>query len=302
MHVPRFVYSGLSRTGFARPAGSDAWVSFVPRHPLWRARKGALFAVADSMASGGRSGLLSRQVVEAVLRAYYLDGRNSPRASLVHAFSEANVRLLHQEDAPGFGGAAVCALAVLDRRAAVVNVGDARAFLVRPPWVLPLTADHSWLATHGEGGLSPSRRRFHPRRWDLARALGRSPQLVVDVQEISLQPGDTLVLCSDGVADQLTPGEIGASVAAAPGNAAASSLVELANRSGADDCMTSVVVRILPPSSMPTPRHAPSKSAAFRLRPNHKSGARRRLLDVGAWPIIGALVAIVVLLATVLLA
>lgn len=303
MHVPRFAYSGLSRSRF-RLAGSDAWASFIPRHATWQARKGAFFAVADSVGSGSRAGQMSVRAVEVAMRAYYLDRQDDPRASLVRAVNEANVSLLRVGPVPTFGGAAVCAVALFDGHVAVANVGDARVFLVRPPWVIPLTADHSWLATYGHAGETPAFRRHHPRRWDLARALGRTARIAVDVMEVRVVPGDTLVLCSDGVADQLTAGEIGAAVSGAPGNAAASALVDRADRAGADDCTTGVVIRVLPARSIPTPRHSPSRSAAFRLQPRRGLPSLPRALSrprPELWPAIGGLAAAVVLLLTVLL-
>ena len=301
MRIPRLAVGGWSRVGRGRMLGSDAWVSYAPRHVQWGARKGAFFAVADSVGRAGEVGQLSRRAIEVAMRSYYQDAHANVALSLWRAVQRANQVLLGDSRAfgPQFGGATMCAVAVFDQHAEIAHVGDTRAFLVRGQQVWTLTDDHSWLAQHGLGSMPLAQRRYHPYRWALSRALGRSPNVDVDIRRVGLLPGDTLVICSDGVTDILSAAEIGRLVHNRDSAAAASGLVEHASRAGADDSVTCVVVRILPSVSMRTPRSFPSLRSAFRLTP---PGGRRAFRQPAMVPALYAVAAALMTFAFAILA
>lgn len=264
--LPRYQISGWSRVG--QRGNSDAWVSYLPKQRHWLRVKGAFFAVADSVGPQKVHALASRRAVETTMRFYYMDPTRDPTVALLGAVRRANADLYAMRRwRPEFMeyGSTLCAAVVFGGRAVVANVGDSRAYLVRPPHVWQLTRDHTWLAEYigsAAGVIDP--RQFS---WsgDITRALGAAREVDADLYQVSLRPGDALVLCSDGVSDRLAAAEIGAIVERAPSGHAA---VWLVGRAGNADSATSVVVEVLPPlPAPPPPRRAPSITRAHVLRP-----------------------------------
>jgi len=96
-----------------------------------------------------------------------------------------------------------------------------------------------------EGYLSPEEAAHHPRRNVILRALGHVPDLDVDSAEVVLDAGDRLLLCSDGLTNELDDGEI-ADVLGADAHAqgTADRLVGLANAAGGADNVTVIVIDV----------------------------------------------------------
>ena len=90
-------------------------------------------------------------------------------------------------------------------RAAVVNVGDSRCYLLSDGEFIQLTYDHSVasdLVRHG--ALSAADAAQHPQRHMLTRALGVANDVGVDIVEFPTVSGDRLLLCSDGLTNEVT--------------------------------------------------------------------------------------------------
>jgi protein phosphatase len=113
--------------------------------------------------------------------------------------------------------------------ASVAHVGDSRAYLWHDERLEPLTEDHA-LAEH-EGVL--------------VRALGREPDVEVDLREVPVQPGDYLLLCSDGLT-RLVPEPVLAEaiVELREPQRICDYLIAAANESGGTDNITVVVVEV----------------------------------------------------------
>lgn len=104
-----------------------------------------------------------------------------------------------RENYHGMGTTVVLVLAK-DDRAVVAHIGDSRAYRIRGEIIEQLTEDHSLVNELVRSGqISREDANHHPRRNVLTRALGTEPTIEVDVQEIMWQPGDQLLLCSDGL-------------------------------------------------------------------------------------------------------
>ena len=87
-----------------------------------------------------------------------------------------------------------------DDRAACVWAGDSRCYLWRSGGLYQISRDHSLLQQLiVEQQLSPEQAASHPSAHALTRAVGAIETLVLDVVEFNVYPGDTLLLCSDGL-------------------------------------------------------------------------------------------------------
>ncbi len=225
--------STASRTGTARTANQDRVGA--------RARRVAL---ADGM--GGRRGgeTAAALVVESVLARRDETSASSLRA----AVEEANRRIqahARAHDRQGMG-TTIVAVDLPDPSSPNVVVGwvgDSRAYRVRAGEAWQVTSDHTWEAMLLELGAHADE--AARRRHVLTRAVGTQPEVDVDLCTFEAEPGDRLVLCSDGVHGALAPAEI-ARLASAPDPAGA--IVDAAVAAGARDDTTVAVVSVVPVS------------------------------------------------------
>src|SRR5690606_24054026 len=126
---------------------------------------------------------------------------------------------------------------------AIGHVGDSRAYRVRAGSLEQLTSDHSLVAELVRSGrLTEDEAASHPHRSVITRALGTDEDVEVDTHTVELEPGDLLVLCSDGLTSMVRDEAIRALTGAAgadPG-AVTDALVAAANAAGGEDNITVV--------------------------------------------------------------
>jgi len=220
-----------------RPAGAD---------------DGVLVAVADGM-GGHKAGEVASALAIEALRTSFGSGSAAPDAGrlLTSAVETANQRIwdaaAHDVDKEGMGTTLVCALVAKSGTLAIANVGDSRAYLVRDDAAQLITVDHTWVNQQVlDGQLTEREARHSPYRNLLTRSLGNAPRVQVDLfGDQTLEPGDALVLVSDGVSGYLEEPDVAAILrASASAQQAADQLVQQAvERGGADNATAVVVVR-----------------------------------------------------------
>ncbi len=211
-----------------------------------------LYAVADGM--GGHVGgeVAARVAIEALRTTFT---REPTTDGLLGAFSEAN-RAVWQEsqdqsDLHGMGTTltAVALVGGADGRdmLALANVGDSRAYVFSQGQLTQVTADHSLAEERmRQGEMTEEEAAVHPQRHILTRALGVSPSVEADMWELQLRSGDRVVLCSDGLSNEVTSDELAEILSTQPDpQQAAQQMVELANGHGGADNITVVVVDVL---------------------------------------------------------
>ncbi len=163
-------------------------------------------------------------------------------------------------------GATLTAIATSGARAALAHLGDSRAYLLREMQFIRLTEDHSLLARM-EAMDHPllSDPNFLMPRSVLYRSIGQDDEAPPDMLEFTLNPGDRLLLCSDGLWDELSDQTLGQEVAAATDpQVCAERLVALANAAGGHDNSTAVVVFV----SAAVPVELADENAATEAAPD----------------------------------
>ncbi|MDI7266407.1 MAG: protein phosphatase 2C domain-containing protein [Myxococcota bacterium] len=219
--------------GYAEPASDEAWRA-----------KGRLLIVSDGMGGAAGGAVASRLVVETVCARYVEEPPGDPREALRAAIEAAN-QLVHRRaqeepDLRGMGATAT-AVAIVDGVAHIAHVGDTRAYLVRGQRAVQLTDDQSLVARMvREGVISAEEAKDHPKSNVIEQAVGQKPTIVVDTSVPSqrLEPGDAIVLCTDGLHGLVSGEEIAQFVAVFPPAEAAKHLVDLANGRGGPDNIT----------------------------------------------------------------
>jgi protein phosphatase len=222
-----------------------------------------LFVVADGMGGHAAGEVASRVAVESINEFVCLtsgdeeitwpfgldDNISYDGNRLKTAIRYANRKVLEatRERSEYEGMATTVAAVLVDGATANLgHVGDSRAYLFRGDALRLLTSDHSWVNEQLRSGvLSADQARGHPLRNVVTRALGGRPDLQVDMQAHPLEPGDILLLCSDGLTTMLPDEEISRVVAAAGGDLTrtARDLVAAANERGGEDNITVLLLK-----------------------------------------------------------
>jgi protein phosphatase len=139
------------------------------------------------------------------------------------------------------------AVAVLGKeRGWIGHVGDSRIYRFRNGGLEQLTDDHTVINELSKAGqLSPEEAARHPLRHAVTRSVGTDREVKADVRAIDLQPGDRLLLCSDGLSGLVEPEKLLAVLGSSDGatlDEIADRLVEMALDAGGDDNVTVVLV------------------------------------------------------------
>lgn len=209
-----------------------------------------LYLVADGM-GGHRAGQVASEMsAEAAIRAVEtLQGAEVSLAEkLRHAFACSNREIFtaasRDVSLEGMGTTMVSVL-VTEERLALAHVGDSRAYLVRGGRIRALTHDHSVVGEMlRRQQISEEAAREHPHRHVLTRALGVRSSVAPDLAELTPEPGDAFLMCSDGLTTHLEDPEIlGLMGEVEDPQEACERLVTRANELGGFDNVTTLVVR-----------------------------------------------------------
>ncbi len=222
----------------------------------FQSRFGEVVLIADGM--GGHQGGATASEMAAKRFGYYLD-LMAESVSLPEALQKAAERVNdeiyergHAGDAAVAGMGSTLVVAVLrqtgaGQEAVVANAGDSRAYLVRGGALRLLTNDHTAAQRMVDAGvLTPEEARNHPNASVLTRALGLQRGTTAETYPpVALEPGDGLLLCSDGLSGFAMDADIARAVAGSGDpNGVVRNLIDLALKAGSDDNITVQFLRI----------------------------------------------------------
>lgn len=225
-----------------------------------RADRG-LFVLCDGM-GGGPAG----EVASALAANSIVDNFNGSETSTTQSSGSANgylpqtgrlsdaVRRSNQfiyrqaQENPDHAemGTTVVSALVNDRIASVAHVGDSRAYLWHRGSLEALTRDHSLVETRVAAGIVDREASFESDDQNvLIRVLGREPDVEVDLTEVLIQPGDYLLLCSDGLTRMVPEQALSDAIAQlrVP-QKICDHLIRAANDGGGEDNVTVIVVHL----------------------------------------------------------
>ena len=271
--MTRWRYAAATDTGLVRQNNQDA--IYVDDQ---------LAIVADGMGGHAAGDVAATMTIESVRYGFMI--RPSVEG-LFHAIEEANREVLKDatENPDHFGmGTTVIAVGLTQDGDGVasptlVHVGDSRAYQLRDGALRQLSEDHSvaeeWVRM---GRLTPEEALVHPRRHQLTRGVGVEGTISVDVISLAASPGDRILLCSDGLSNELDDDAL-ARLASAPTplDEAVENLVAAAKAAGGRDnisavliefddvdVVTSLIHRTM--TSAPAPANALARKGATRSR------------------------------------
>ena len=214
--------------------------------PVRLAERGYLVSVADGVGGQAAGEVASQTAVTRLQEAYYTLPFTDPQDTLRRAVIEANHavwQVAQRSDRAGMASTIVAAVAK-DARLYLAWLGDSRAYLVQPLTAELLTRDHTVVNELVQAGaLTPAEAETHPHRHVISRSLGSKEEVDVATAAGPFEPGQTLVLCTDGLSNQAPLEQIAQTVRGLPPQLAAEHLVALANAAGGIDNVTVVVMR-----------------------------------------------------------
>lgn len=223
-----------------------------------------LAIVADGV-GGHRAGEVAAEMaVEIISRTVSESDASNPVKILEEAIIRASQAINHRagSDPARQGMSTTCACVwVLDDRLYIASVGDSRIYLVRGDTIQQLTTDHTWVQEAIENGtLAPEEARNHPNAHVIRRHLGSFQPVIPDLrlklspdeddataltnQGMCLLPGDTLILCTDGLTDLVDENDILQTLSGRDVEEALETLVEMANIRGGHDNITAITLQM----------------------------------------------------------
>jgi PPM family protein phosphatase len=235
-------FTGLTDPGLLRTVNQDDY---------YIDPDGRFFVVADGMgghAGGQEASQLATEAIQVHLDKHWESVIPSDEL-LAQALNEANEAILQdQQSHPERSDMGTTAVVVMFRKEEpwFAHVGDSRLYRLRDLKLEQITEDHTWVARAMKAGdLTPEQARIHPWRHVLSQCLGRKDLQTIDVQPLDVQPGDRLLLCSDGLTEELADAAIASYLQPEVSNEqAATKLVEAAKEKGGRDNITVVIVEM----------------------------------------------------------
>lgn len=204
----KLYFKGATDPGVIRSSNQDAYC-IDP--------KGRFFIVADGM-GGHAGGQEASSIAIQVIHDYLVEHWESSTESSVlldQALCKANEAIIEdQQSHPERADMGTTVVVVLFRPSSeddagklqpwCAHVGDSRLYRLRGAKLDQITEDHTWVNRAAKMGvIQPEQSRTHPWRHVLSQCLGRKDLQQIELQEFEMCPGDRLLLCSDGLTEEL---------------------------------------------------------------------------------------------------
>lgn len=277
--TPQFHCHADSHIGLQRTLNEDCHETFALDGCA------AAFVVADGM-GGMRAGDAASRTAVAVIRDHLLgrvragDSPDGIDAALRSAFTAANEAVLAIAPPPvpgreaALAGTTGVAGILHDGILHIAHAGDSRAYLVRDGHLSALTFDHSFVAERVRAGdMTEDEARRSRFRNMVTRAIGIEATVLPDLCRTRLQPGDRILVCTDGLTTMLDDIRIAGLIMAEPdGDKAVAALIDAANAEGGSDNITVLILD----ESIPAPRTEPAPAPVVAATPPPPSPAPPR--------------------------
>ena len=202
---------GLTDLGNVRKQNQDFY-DIVTLHP-----NQLLLVVCDGMGGAKSGNVASRLATEVFVGEVRRTAREDMDVEQIEqmlrdAVSLANQAVFEQSkvssDFTGMGTTLVAAVLLPDR-AVIANVGDSRAYIFDKDGIRFMTVDHSLVELMvRRGEITREQAKTHPSKNLITRAVGTEANVDCDLYNQELHPGDAVLLCSDGLSNEMADQEI----------------------------------------------------------------------------------------------
>lgn len=233
--------------GQVREHNEDTIACYEPATPGEQRRHGWLYIVADGV-GGAEAGEVASQYASQRTLEHYLtaDQVEDPGQRLLQAIQAANTdlrQLVTDQQKDNRMATTMVAAAIQGEAATIANVGDSRAYHWHDGLLRQITKDQSLVARLlEEGAINEEEARHHPRRNVILHSLGPEKTPPIDLYQVTMAPGERLILCSDGLTRHVSDEEMAEIAGDQPPAEATESLIRLANDRGGEDNISVAVL------------------------------------------------------------
>lgn len=238
------ILEGKTDTGLVRRSNQDAYT-------FCDLDGSAVFAaVCDGMGGANGGNVASNLAVKTLSDRITGNWRKKmePKSiynALMSAVSAANLTVFDKaagdEQLSGMGTTVVAAV-IFGDTAYVIHAGDSRAYKFSKSGLTQITRDHSIVQSMVESGrISQEEARVHPRKNVITKALGVDEYLDAEYNEIDLEDGEGLLLCSDGLTNYVADDAMLEILKGTKLSDCPEALIEAANKNGGGDNITAVI-------------------------------------------------------------
>ena len=234
--------------GNVRTNNEDAAASFKMVDQNGINDKGYLLIVADGMGGHLAGEVASKTAIETIKEFYFKSGKEENKEYILQqAFKAANKKIFELACAETWyrGMGTTCTVAaIVGQKLYYAHAGDSRAYLFKNNQMTRLTEDHTYVQELlSNGVIAETELATHPDRNILTNAMGTKPHLRVDTGEYNygFEPGDRLLLCSDGLTGYLNDNELTTILASNSLQDCADYCIREAKRRGGMDNITVVL-------------------------------------------------------------
>ncbi len=238
------ISTGRTDKGRKRSTNQDSiYISETPVGPLPN-----LFIVADGMGGHAAGDFASRYAISVVIDFIRKSTVRSPisllRRALVFASNELYKEAEKDKDKMGMGTTMVVAVLV-ENELYVANIGDSRLYIINDD-IKQITMDHSLVEELIRNGqLERNKGRNHPEKNIITRAMGSRDEAMPDFFQITVEEGDKILLCSDGLSNMVEDDEIKDIISDNTKlEDSVSSLINRANYYGGNDNISAIIISI----------------------------------------------------------
>ena len=202
----------ITDKGIVRRQNQDAYFAYCNDD-----KKFALLLVCDGM-GGAKAGNIASETATEVFMNTVKEGyaedhscaelENLMQKAILAANETVYEMSLASDEYSGMGTTLVAAIITRDH-AVVLNVGDSRAYHIAEREIKQITKDHSFVEDLiDRGDISREEAQHHPNKNLITRALGTCPEIACDIFSVDMHSGEYLLLCTDGLTNELEDYEI----------------------------------------------------------------------------------------------
>lgn len=256
--------AALTDVGRTRDHNEDAWFFEQAPDGAW------ILVVCDGMGGHEAGEVASAAATKRLQTFLHVADRSDPARLVYDALVAANQAVIDEAAATGnptMGTTAVVAM-IVGNKAWYGWVGDSRAYQLRAGAILDRSVDHTRVQALVDAGvLTAEEARHHPESNVLVQALGGGAGAqanfhpTVYAEPLEMQPGDLILMCSDGLHDLIDDEELYGVIAGHDPTGACKALVDQANERGGYDNITTLIALYdaerIPPARGTSPPHKP---------------------------------------------
>ena len=234
-------FAGLTDTGVVRTVNQDSYYIDDPQ--------GRFFIVADGMgghAGGQEASKIATECIQTYLEDNWDDAELPSETLLKEAIDRANQGILEDQvnnpERRDMGTTVV--VTIFRERPWCAHVGDSRLYRCRNSQLEQVTEDHTWVSLALRSGeITKEQAKVHPWRRVLSQCLGRKDLYSIELQPLDMKPGDRILMCSDGLTEEVSDEEIENFLSQCDDyKQAAKELIAAAKQAGGSDNITVVIV------------------------------------------------------------